>query len=466
MKKTYHVWTIGCQMNVADSQRLSSELEKLGYRWVDRAEEADVIVLNTCVVRQQAEDRIYGRLSSLKPLKERENPPVIGLMGCLVGVKDPAPLRKRFPYVDVFLPPSEPKPLLDFLKAQQLDEFARQSELAQTRERFAIQDEELILPARERGKLVSAHVPVIYGCNHVCTFCIIPYRRGKERSRSVGEITREVRALVRQGVKEVTLLGQIVDRYGYDVPDGPRLADLLRVLHDIEGLERIRFLTSHPNYLDDRLLDTVAQLPKVMEHIEVPVQAGDDEVLKRMKRGYTAEEYRALVHKIREKIPGVAVHSDVIVGFPGETEQQFLRTYELLEELKLDKVHIACYSPRPGTVSARLMEDDVPPEEKERRRRALEELQERIVGEINRRFLGQTVEILVEDKVKGKWRGRTRTNKLVFFEDDRDWRGKLVNVRITWAGPWSMQAELIGEQTSPARQLRQERGSVPLAAPA
>ena len=464
MMKTYHVWTIGCQMNVADSQRLSAELEKLGYRWVDRAEEADVIVLNTCVVRQQAEDRIYGRLSSLKPLKERENPPVIGLMGCLVGVKDPAPLRKRFPYVDVFLPPSEPKPLIDFLKAQQLDELARQTETARTQERFAIQDEELILPAHERGKLVSAHVPVIYGCNHVCTFCIIPYRRGRERSRSVGEITREVRALVRQGVKEVTLLGQIVDRYGYDVPDGPRLADLLRVLHDIEGLERIRFLTSHPSYLDDRLLDTVAELPKVMEHIEVPVQAGDDEVLKRMKRGYTADDYRALVHKIRERIPGVAVHTDVIVGFPGETEQQFMRTYELLEELKLDKVHIACYSPRPGTVSARLMEDDVPPEEKERRRRALEELQERISGEINRRLLGQTVEILVEDKVKGKWRGRTRTNKLVFFEDDRDWRGKLVHVRITWAGPWSMQAELVDDQAPSVRPAPAAREPIPLVA--
>ena len=462
--KTYHVWTIGCQMNVADSQRLSAELEKLGYRWVDRAEEADVIVLNTCVVRQQAEDRIYGRLSSLKPLKERDNPPVIGLMGCLVGVKDPGPLQKRFPYVDVFLPPSEPKPLIDFLKARQLDELARETETARTQERFAIQDEELILPAHERGKLVSAHVPVIYGCNHVCTFCIIPYRRGRERSRSVGEITREVRALVRQGVKEVTLLGQIVDRYGFDVPDGPRLADLLRVLHDVEGLERIRFLTSHPSYLDDRLLDTVAEPPKVMEHIEVPVQAGDDEVLKRMKRGYTADDYRALVHKIRERIPGAAVHTDVIVGFPGETEQQFMRTYELLEELKLDKVHIACYSPRPGTVSARLMEDDVPPEEKERRRRALEELQKRISGEINRRLLGQTVEILVEDKVKGKWRGRTRTNKLVFFEDDRDWRGKLVNVRITWAGPWSMQAELVDERAPWTRQVYGMQEPIPLVA--
>jgi tRNA-2-methylthio-N6-dimethylallyladenosine synthase len=438
----YHIWTIGCQMNVADSQRMGSELEKLGYQWVDHAEDADVIVLNTCVVRQQAEDRIYGRLSSLKPLKNRANPPVIGLMGCLVGVKDATPLRQHFPYVDVFLPPSEPKPLIDFLKAEKFDEIARQEEREQVRRRYGLQDGELVLPARERGRLISAHVPIVYGCNHVCTFCIIPYRRGTERSRSVGEIAAEVRSLVAQGVKEVTLLGQIVDRYGYDIPDGPRLADLLRIIHAIEGLERIRFLTSHPSYLDDRLLDTVAELPKVMEHIEVPIQAGDNEVLKRMRRGYVREEYYELVDKVREKIPGVAIHTDIIVGFPGETEKQFQKTYDVLADLKLDKAHIACYSPRPNTVSAAIMEDDVPAEEKERRRKILDDLQEQIVGEINRRLLDQTVEVLVEDKHKGKWRGRTRTNKLVFFEDERDWRGQLVDARITWAGPWSMQATL------------------------
>ena len=443
----YHIWTIGCQMNVADSQRMGSELEKLGYQWADRIEEADVVVLNTCVVRQSAEDRIYGRLTSLKPLKERANPPVIGLMGCLVGVKDPTPLRQHFPYVDVFIPPSEPAPLIDFLKAETFDRIAQQEELEQIRRRYGIQDGELVLPAHERGRLVSAHVPIVYGCNHVCTFCIIPYRRGTERSRPVGEIAAEVRSLVAQGVKEVTLLGQIVDRYGYDVADGPRLADLLRAIHEIDGLERIRFLTSHPNYMSDRLLETVAELPKVMEHIEAPIQAGDNEILKRMKRGYTREEYYDLVYKVREKIPGVAIHTDIIVGFPGETEAQFQKTYDALADLKLDKAHVACYSPRPHTVSATIMEDDVPPDEKERRRKALDELQEQIVGEINSRLLGKTVEVLVEDNHKGKWRGRTRTNKLVFFEDGRDWRGQLVDMRITRAGPWSMQAELVENNT-------------------
>ncbi|MDQ7028595.1 MAG: MiaB/RimO family radical SAM methylthiotransferase [Ardenticatenia bacterium] len=285
---------------------------------------------------------------------------------------------------------------------------------------------------------MTAHVPVIYGCNHVCTFCIIPYRRGRERSRRLGEIVAEVRSLVEQGVKEVTLLGQIVDRYGYDVPDGPKLPDLLRTVHEVEGLERIRFLTSHPNYMTDELLRTVADLPKVMEHIEVPVQAGNDEVLRRMRRGYTADDYRRLVERIRETIPNVSVVTDIIVGFPGETEAQFMDTYNLLAELKLDKAHVACFSPRPHTVAAR-WEDDVPWPEKERRRRMIDDLQREIMAEINRRYVDQTVEVLVEDLHKGKWRGRTRTNKLVFFEDPRDRRGELVPVRITWAGPYSMQ---------------------------
>lgn len=439
--KRYYIWTIGCQMNVADSQRLASELEKLGYQPTDRAEAADVIVLNTCVVRQRAEDKVYGRLGSLSHLKERKPEAVIGLMGCLVGMKNPSPLRRRFPFVDVFMPPSEPKPLLEFLKAREFDLTAQQLERQELKRRYQLQDNGFILPINELGKLVSAYVPIIYGCNHVCTFCIIPYRRGRERSRSVGEIVAEVRSLVTQGVKEVILLGQIVDRYGYDVPDASDLADLLRVIHDIEGVIRIRFLTSHPSYMTDKLLDTVAELPKVCEHIEVPIQAGDDNVLRRMKRGYTVDDYRALIARIREKIPGVSIATDIIVGFPGETEEQFMNTYDLFKELKFDVVHVAKFSPRPNTVAAR-WPDDVSPEEKAQRRKLLDDLQAEIAGQINAQLLGQTVEVLVEAQHKGKWKGRTRTNKLVFFEDRSDQLGKLVSVRITWTGPWSMQGEL------------------------
>jgi tRNA-2-methylthio-N6-dimethylallyladenosine synthase len=439
----YHITTYGCQMNTADSQRLASELEKLGLRATPDVEAADVVVLNTCVVRQGPEDKAISRLMQLRPLKTKNPDVIFGVMGCMVGVREPQALRAKFPFVDTFLPPSDPTALVEILRARGVQpENGREDywiEREETETRYALQDADFLLPARERGQLVSAHVPIIFGCNHVCTFCIIPYRRGRERSRSIGEIAAHVRSLVAQGVKEVTLLGQIVDRYGYDIPDGPRLPELLRVVHDIEGLERVRFLTSHPNYMNDELLDTVAQLPKVMEHIEVPVQAGDDEVLKRMKRGYTVDDYRALIANIRARVPNVSIATDIIVGFPGETAKQFEGTYKLLQELKLDVAHVAMYSPRPNTTSASRFPDDVPHAEKEHRRAAIDELQSIVVGEINKKFLGQTVEVLVEEKNQSRWKGRTRQNKLVFFEDaTRQWKGKLANVKIHWTGPWSM----------------------------
>jgi tRNA-2-methylthio-N6-dimethylallyladenosine synthase len=252
---------------------------------------------------------------------------------------------------------------------------------------------------------------------------------------------------VSQGVREVTFLGQIVDRYGKDIPDGPNLARLLRMTNEIEGLERIRFLTSHPSWMTDELLDAVAELPKVMPHIEVPVQAGDDHVLANMRRGYTAEDYRLLVEKIRSRLnghlPGVSIATDIIVGFPGETEAQFQRTFDLLEDLKLDVAHLARYSPRPGTVADRRFIDDVPEEEKMRRFRVLEEQQESIASEIAARYLGEKVNVLFEAKVKGRWMGRTTTNKIVFIEDEGDLSSQVLNVRITWAGPWSMQGEAV-----------------------
>lgn len=447
----YHIWTAGCQMNVADSQRVGSELEKLGYHFTNNYREADVVVLNTCVVRQSAEDKATGFLWSLKPMKEAKPGKVLALMGCMVGVKGGGKLAKAFPHVDVFMPPSEPGPLVDFL-------LARENEQRQLAFRHKLQDEEmnLVLPLHQKNNLVAAHVPVVYGCNHVCTYCIIPARRGIERSRPVGEIAAEVRSLVAQGVREVTLLGQIVDRYGFDIPDGPRLPDLLRVLNDIDGLHRIRFLTSHPNYMNDALLDAVAELPKVCEHIEVPNQAGDDQVLERMKREYTMDDYFALIRRIRARMPEVSIATDIIVGFPGETEAHFQRTLDTLAQLKLDVVHVAMYSPRPGTVSAKIMPDDVPPEEKKRRLDAVNALQEEIVADINGQLLGRNLEVLVEEKQRGRWRGRTRTNKLVFFEDetDRDWRGKLVNVDITWTGPWSLRGTLPGQKALNADDAR------------
>lgn len=428
-------------MNVADSQRVGSSLEHLGYTPTKTIEEADIIVLNTCVVRQSAEDKAMGRVTSLAPLKKKNPNLVINLMGCMVGVRGAEKLRAKLPFVDVFSPPSDPGPLISHLTQGEIQSL----EDSETTRRFLMMDEELILPIAEQGKLVSAHVPIVYGCSHACTFCIIPSKRGGERSRPVGDIVSEVRSLARQGVKEITLLGQIVDRYGKDISDGPNLAALLRIIHDVEGIERIRFLTSHPNYFDDDLIRAIAELPRVMPHIELPIQAGDDEVLLNMKRGYTQQQYRDLVAKIRSQIPDCSIATDIIVGFPGETEEQFMETYRVLSDLKLDVAHLARYSLREGTVAARriALRDNIPEEDKLRRLHILDDLQEQIVAEINKKYLGETVEVLFEDKVKNRWRGRTPTNKIVFVESEDDLRGRIIPVTVTWTGPWSMQAALL-----------------------
>ncbi|MEZ4659297.1 MAG: tRNA (N6-isopentenyl adenosine(37)-C2)-methylthiotransferase MiaB [Caldilineaceae bacterium] len=471
--RKYHIWTIGCQMNVADSNHVAAELEKIGYGPTNSLDEADVVVLNTCVVRQSAENKAIGKLGSLKPWRQKHPEGALALMGCMVGIKPSQQLLDAYPYVDVFMPPSESTPLVNHLLRAEIDAEMAAIEREQMAQRYRLQDDATMQPmpgaaqslkhlALDGYVPVTAHVPIVYGCSHACTFCIIPFRRGVERSRPIAEIVSEVRGLVAQGVREVTLLGQIVDRYGYDWREGglgssqtvsafdgladgnvPDLADLLRAVHEVEGLWRIRFLTSHPNYMTDRLLETVRDLPKVCEHIEVPIQAGDDDVLERMRRGYTNADYRALVQRIRTIMPNAAIHTDIIVGFCGETAAQFEKTYAVLADLKMDKAHLARYSPRPGTVSARRLADDVPEVEKVRRHKRLEELQEEICTEINARFLGEVVEILIEDQHKNKWRGRTRQNKLVFVESAQPLHGRLIEAQITWTGPWSMQGRFV-----------------------
>ncbi|MEA3345224.1 MAG: tRNA (N6-isopentenyl adenosine(37)-C2)-methylthiotransferase MiaB [Chloroflexota bacterium] len=441
---TFYIWTIGCQMNKADSRMASEELARLGYHPVERAWDADLVILNTCVVRQSAEDRTIGYLSSLKPLKQQNSDARLVVMGCLVGDDNIAQLRRRFPYVDAWLKPSDIEGLIDFAQADE----GETSEISRT--------------LRPQRAPVSAFVPVMHGCDHHCTFCIVRLRRGRERSYPISKVVCEVKSLASRGAREVTLLGQNVDSYGHDLPGEPTLADLLRAVHEVEGLQRIRFLSSHPGDFRPEIIEAVAELDKVCEHFELPVQSGDDEVLHRMGRGYTVAQYRALIERVRARVPNSSVITDVIVGFPGETVAQFENTRRLLEEIRFDMVHIAAYSERPGTPAARL-DDDVPPEEKERRRKVLEALQERIVGEINQKLLGRTIEVLVERKHKGRWRGRTRTHKLVFFEDNADWRGKLAQVKITWAGPWSMVGEVTasawGPDGYPVRTTRSQKRS-------
>ena len=435
----YHIWTEGCQMNTADSQRLASALEALGYEYIEKPENADVVVLNTCMVRQSAEDRALGHLGSLKPAKEKNPDMIIGLMGCMVGYKDPKPLKKKLRWVDVFAPPSNPKPIVDYVISRLINTEKQGTEAAD----FEWNSGEIILPKPQQGNAVSAYIPVVYGCSHACSYCIIPYKRGAERSRDPEEILAHARSLASQGVKEITLLGQIIDRYGLDNPDYPKLPELLRRIHDIEGVERIRFLTSHPNWMTDELLKTVAELPRVMSHIEVPAQSGSDAVLESMRRGYTDAQYRDLIAKIRDTIPNVSIGTDIIVGFCGETEEQFEETVRHLSELKLNVVHLARYSPRTGTLSERTMPDDVSEEEKWRRFRVIQKLQEEIQAEYHQELQDQTVKVLFEEKKHRRWLGRTENMDLVFADSDEDLTGKLLNVKISWTSPWTMGGEIV-----------------------
>jgi len=401
-------------MNKAESERLGSYLGQLGYQPTATAEAADLIVLNSCVVRQHAENRVLNKLHALKPLKKSRPDLTLAVTGCLVN-SEVNQLKKSFPHVDYFFKPGDYPQWLE--KA----------------------DQRPVLP---RHPSPSTFVPIIQGCDNFCSYCIVPHRRGREMSRPVEEIVDEVRELVHRGAKEVVLLGQNVDSYGHDLPDKPDLADLLNELNTIDGLARIRFLTSHPQDMSNRLIEAVAYLDKVCEEISLPVQSGSNDILKAMRRDYTVEHYRQLIRQIRSKIPGVALSTDVIVGFPSESPRQFQQTVDLLSELRFDTVHVAAYSPRPGTIAAKKFEDNIPPDEKRRRRNKVEQLQEKIATETNAQLLDKTVEVLVEGRKKGKWQGRTRTGKLVFFSSNSDCLGEIVNIKIEKTSPWALQGKV------------------------
>jgi tRNA-2-methylthio-N6-dimethylallyladenosine synthase len=408
--RSYFIWTIGCQMNKAESARFAAHFENRGLQPASCAEEADIILLNSCVVRQSAENRVVNKLHNLKALKKTRPEVVIALTGCLVGA-NPEELRPEFPFVDYFFAAG------DF--PSWLGEY----------------DLQKLVPPNPQ---VTAFVPIMQGCNNFCSYCIVPYRRGREKSRLPEEIECEVKNLVRAGVKEVTLLGQNVDSYGHELAGKPSLAHLLSRLNSIQGLLRLRFLTNHPKDMKAELILAVAELDKVCEQINLPLQAGDDGILQAMRRGYTVEHYRRLIEDIRRAVPGISLSTDIIVGFPGESQEQFRHTCDLLSEIRFDMVHAAAYSPRPGTLAAREMKDDVPGEEKKHRLETLEKLQSTISAEINAHMQDRVVEVLVEGQEKGKWYGRTRGDKLVFFQDEADCLARLVEVEINRTSSWSM----------------------------
>jgi tRNA-2-methylthio-N6-dimethylallyladenosine synthase len=419
-------------MNKADSGKLAAGLARLGFEEAARPEDADVVVLNTCAVRQGAEERTYGQLGRLKKLKQQRHGDLqIAMMGCMVGMRT-TELEKRFPFVDVFARPQAFDDILIALGADPRDlggEFWPET------------------VGEPQGP--TAFVPVVHGCDKFCTYCIVPLRRGRERSRTIDEVHFEVGQLVRRGVREVTLLGQTVEAYGHDLDDRPDLGDLMRAIHDLPGLERIRFLTSYPPDMTDRIIDAVAELPKVCAWFSLPVQSGQDEILDAMRRGYTVAQYRERVARVRSVIPEVGITTDVIVGFPGETDEHFRATLDLLEELRFDKVHVAAYSPRPGTYAHRRMPDDVPEGAKSERLHAIEQVQERIAAEINAALLGRTEPVLVEGygEKDGRPFGRTRSGKLVHIVGGAH-IGDLVDVRISHTTAWSLQGEIVAATVS------------------
>ncbi len=413
---SYFIWTIGCQMNQAESDRLSALFEARGYQAVPDIEAAGIIIVNSCMVRKSAENRTINKLMMLKHLKNTSPETKIVLTGCLVS-ENTDEQKEQYPFVDYFL------------KAGGKFDFE------------GITNENPgVLPAQAA---VSSPVTIIQGCNNFCSYCIVPYRRGREKSRPEDEIVNEVKMLVERGAKEVVLLGQNVDSYGHDLPGKPDLAGLLHKLNDVEGLQRIRFLTNHPKDMTSQLIEAISGLEKVCEKVNLPVQAGDDDTLAAMGRGYNVAQYVALVDRLRKSVPDIALTTDIIVGFPGENEHRFANTMKLLVTRCFVGVHAAMYSPRPETMAAKKFDDNINQEEKKKRVKLLDKAQAVIAGEINARLAGKKIEVLVEGRKKGKWYGRTRSDKLVFFESSDNWMGQTVCVKIENTSPWSLKGRII-----------------------
>nr|WP_127015976.1 tRNA (N6-isopentenyl adenosine(37)-C2)-methylthiotransferase MiaB [Anoxybacter fermentans] len=441
MKGFYHIITYGCQMNEHDSERLAGQLRELGYSSIDDYTKADIIILNTCCVRENAELKVFGKIGELKALKRKKPDLIIGIAGCMMQQENVVEeLLKKYPHVDL---------IFGTHNIHQLGDLVRK--VIEKRKRIVeVWDEgrELIpeLPS-ERKSPFQAWVSIILGCNNFCTYCIVPYVRGRERSRPMEDIIREVKRLVADGVIEITLLGQNVNSYGKDFKNCKvGFADLLKELDKIEGLKRIRYMTSHPRDFSDKLIETIRDSKKVCEHFHLPMQSGSSRILKKMNRGYTQESYLELIRKIREAVPEASITTDFIVGFPGETEEDFAETLKVVEMVEFDAAYTFMYSPRSGTPAAKF-EDQISEEVKKERLQRLMELQAEKSLKKNKKLEGQIVEVLVEGESKSnpeRFQGRTRTNKLVLFDKkDEDLTGKLVNIRINRAQSWNLYGEIV-----------------------
>ncbi|WP_432646230.1 tRNA (N6-isopentenyl adenosine(37)-C2)-methylthiotransferase MiaB [Mitsuokella sp.] len=426
----------GCQMNQSDAERMMGQLRTIGYEKTESMEDADLILINTCCVRETAEDRVYGKIGEIKHLK-RKNPELIfGITGCMAQKEGDALIR-RAPHIDFVLGTNKVHELTHIVQEiQQEHGHLVDVQLGETE----LPDD---VPVARAGKL-SAWVPIMYGCNNFCTYCIVPYVRGRERSRLPEDVVREVEQAVAAGYEEVTLLGQNVNSYGKDHKKAD-FADLLKMVDQVPGIRRVRFMTSHPKDLSDKVIAAIRDGEHLCEHIHLPVQYGSNHILKKMNRVYTVESYRALVGRIRKEIPDVSLTTDLIVGFPGETDEDFREMLDFLREIRYDSAYTFIYSKRSGTPAA-TMADQVDEKVKKERLNQLMAVQNEISLEINQKLLGRTMEIMVEGPSKNDdavWMGRTRTNKIVLFPHDGEQAGDFIDVKITHPQTWVLKGEKV-----------------------
>lgn len=437
---TYEVKVFGCQMNEHESEQLAGMLEEMGYTKAAPDEQADVIVFDTCCVRENAEEKIYGHLGLLKPMLENKKS-IIAITGCMMQQSHVVEkIRKSYHHVGIVFGTHNLYTFPELLYRH----------LTQGKRVFDVWDSEgQIVEGTPitRADKVKAWVNIMYGCNNFCSYCIVPYVRGRERSRNKEDIVDEVKKLAEAGYKEITLLGQNVNSYGNDLGKKDAFADLLYALNDIDGIERIRFTTSHPKDLSDSLITAMKELPKMCEHLHLPFQSGSTRILKAMNRKYTKEHYLELIDRVRSAIPEISFTTDIIVGFPGETEEDFLETLDVVEKVRFDQAFMFLYSKRKGTRAAEL-ENQVPEDVKKERFQRLVDLQNSIVAEINKTYEGKTVEVLVEGISRNNdamYTGRTRNFKLVNFNSPVDLTGKLVQVKIIRAWPFWLEGMVIPE---------------------
>ncbi|HDK7178485.1 TPA: tRNA (N6-isopentenyl adenosine(37)-C2)-methylthiotransferase MiaB [Clostridium botulinum] len=435
----FFIETWGCQMNEEDSEKLSGMLKKEGYIRTEEREDADVIIFNTCCVRENAELKVYGNLGILKGLKSKNPNLIIAVTGCMMQQKGMAEtIKKKFPFVDIIIGTHNLHNFPNYLNEVKKKDTSVLK--IQEKENSIIEN----MPI-DRKNSMKAFVTIMYGCNNFCTYCIVPYVRGRERSRTPENIEAEIKKLISEGYKEITLLGQNVNSYGKDLEPNVTFAELLKRVNNIEGLERVRFMTSHPKDLTHDVIEAIAKCDKLCEQIHLPVQSGSSEILKKMNRHYDREKYLDVVSKIKKLIPNVALSTDIIVGFPGETEKDFEETLSLVKEVEYDSAFTFLYSIRKGTPAAKF-EDQVPEDVKHKRFNRLVEVLNEISAKKNKAYEGKIEEVLVEGTSKNdenKLMGRTRTGKLVNFIGDKDSIGELVNVKIIKANSFSLTGEEI-----------------------